>query len=61
VVTLLKRGSKYLEPFVPECMGVNVAGLLQGAARCLAEVEELGPQRVNDFDWSLVPRIEIRE
>ena len=61
VVTLLKRGSKYLEPFAPECMGVDVSGLLQGAARCLAEVEELGPQRVNDFDWSLVPKIEIRE
>lgn len=61
VVTLLKRGSKYLEPFAPLCMGVDVSGLLQGAARCLAEVEELGPQGVNDFDWSLVPKIEIRE
>lgn len=60
-VTLFKRGSRYLEPFAPKCMGVDVSGLLQGAARCLAEVEELGPKRVNDFDWSLVPRIEIRE
>ncbi len=61
VVTLLKRGSKYLEPFAPLCMGVDIAGLLHGTARCLAEVERLGPDRVNDFDWMLVPKIELEE
>ena len=61
VMTLLKRGSKYLEPFAPLCMGVNIAGLLHGTARCLAEVERLGPDRVNDFDWMLVPKIELKE
>jgi predicted metal-dependent hydrolase len=61
VVTLLKRGSKYLEPFAPLCMGVDIAGLLRGTARCLAEVERLGPDRVNDFDWMLVPKIELKE
>jgi predicted metal-dependent hydrolase len=60
-VTLLKRGSKYLEPFAPLCMGVDIAGLLHGTARCLAEVERLGPGRLNDFDWTLVPKIELRE
>lgn len=60
VVTLLRRGSKYLEPFAPLYMGVDIAGLLDGTARCLAEVEKLGPERLNDFDWSLVPKIEIR-
>jgi hypothetical protein len=61
VVTLLKRGSKYLEPFAPLCMGVDIADLLSGAARCLAEVERLGTGGLNGFDWSLVPKIEIRE
>jgi predicted metal-dependent hydrolase len=61
VVTLLKRGSNYLEPFAPLCMGVDVSALLSGAARCLAEVERLGAGGLNDFDWSLVPKIEIRE
>jgi predicted metal-dependent hydrolase len=61
VVTLLRRGSKYLEPFAPLCMGVDIANLLHGTARCLAELERLGPDGLNDFDWMLVPKIELRE
>ena len=61
VVTLLTRGSKYLEPFAPACMGVDVAGLLRGAARCLAQVQVLGAERLHEFDWSLVPEIEMAE
>lgn len=59
VVTLLTSGSRYLEPFAPACMGVNVARLMSGAAQCLEQVQRLGPDRLNEFDWSLVPRIEI--
>ena len=59
VVTLLTRGSKYLEPFAPVCMGVDVTGLLRGAARCLAQVQALGAERLHEFDWSLVPEIGI--
>ena len=54
---LLGRGSGRLRPFVPTCMGVDVAHLLVGAERCLAEVERLAPERLDEFDWSLVPRI----
>ncbi len=61
VVTLLTRGSKYLEPFAPACMGVDVAGLLGGTARCLAQVQALGAERLYEFDWSLVPEIEMAE
>ena len=59
VVTLLTRGSNYLEPFAPVCMGVDVAGLRKGAARCLAQVQALGAERLHEFDWSLVPEIGI--
>lgn len=59
VVSLLTSGSSYLTPFAPVCMGVNVSNLLDGAAHCLNHVQQLGPERLNDFDWSLVPRIEI--
>ena len=59
-VTLLRRGSGYLQPFAPACMGVDVAHLLSGAARCLAELQRLGPERLNDFDPGLVPKIEIK-
>jgi hypothetical protein len=60
VVTLLDRGSGYLTRFAPTCMGVEIAKLLDDVACCQAEVETLGPERLNEFDWSLVPKIEIR-
>ena len=59
VVTLLERGRDYLELFSPNCMGVDVAQLLVGAGRCLNEVRRLGPNRLEDFDLSLIPRIEM--
>jgi predicted metal-dependent hydrolase len=61
VVTLLKRGSQYLEPYAPLCMGVNIDDLLGGLARCLAAVQELGQDGLNRFNWSLVPRIETNQ
>ena len=60
VVFLLKRSSGYLQPFSPACMGIDVSHLLNGAARCLAQVKRLGPSGLEQFDWSLVPRIEIK-
>lgn len=60
-VTLLTTGSRYLEPFAPISMGVNVAKLLDSAASCLDQVQQLGPEGLNDFDWSLVPKIDIVE
>ena len=59
VVTLLTTGSSYLEPFAPSCLGVDVAKLLDGAAHCLHHVQRLGPEGLNAFDWSQVPRIEF--
>ena len=61
VVTLLTRGSNYLGPYTPACMAVDAARLLGGAARCVAQEQELGPDRLNVFDWSLVPEIGIAE
>lgn len=60
-VTLFERGSNYLRPFAPLHMQVDVADLLAGAARCLAEVRRLGPNGLGKFDWSLAPKIEIGE
>ena len=60
-VFLLRRGSNYLQPFAPICMNVDVAQLLSAAGHCLAEVERLGSEGVGAFDWSLVPRIEMRD
>jgi predicted metal-dependent hydrolase len=59
VVFLLDRASDYLQPFAPTCMGVDVNHLLDGAARCLAQVKGLGPSSLDWFDWSMVPKVEI--
>jgi uncharacterized protein len=59
-ITLLQRGSGYLRPWGPVCLGVDVDHLLGAAGRCLAEVERLGPEGLGDLDWSLIPKIEMR-
>jgi predicted metal-dependent hydrolase len=60
VMMLLERGSRYLEPFAPICMGVDLSELMTGSVWCLAEVQRLGPGRLNEFDWSLVPTVETK-
>ena len=59
-VYMLTRGPNYLRPFAPECQGVDVAALMDAAARALAEVERLGPGRLNEFNWRLAPRVRLR-
>jgi uncharacterized protein len=59
-VYMLTRGPNYLRPFAPECQGVDVTALLDAAARALAEVERLGPARLNEFDWTLAPTVLIK-
>ena len=56
-VYMLTRGRAYLRPFAPSCQGVDVAGLLNQAARALGEVERLGRERLDGFDWSLAPQV----
>ena len=58
-VYMLTRGPRYLAPFAPRCQRVDVQTLLADAARALREVERLGPDRLAEFDWSLVPRVRI--
>jgi predicted metal-dependent hydrolase len=56
-VYMLTRGSMYLEPFAPLCQAVDVRALLDAGAVALRQVEELGPHRLDEFDWSLVPSV----
>lgn len=58
-VYMLTRGSRYLAAFAPRCRGVDVRALLDDAAAALREVERLGPDRLQDFDWRLVPRVRL--
>jgi hypothetical protein len=59
-VVLLQRGMGHLKPFAPHCLGVDVAALLERAAGCLTEVRRLGPERLREFDWSLIPVIDMQ-
>src|SRR5476649_349029 len=58
-VYMLTRGSRYLAPFAPTCQRVDVRALLDDAAAALVEVERLGPARLSEFDWRLVPRVHL--
>jgi predicted metal-dependent hydrolase len=58
-VYMLTRGSGYLAPFAPSCQCVDVDALLLAAAAALCEVERLGPARLAEFDWKLVPKVTL--
>jgi predicted metal-dependent hydrolase len=58
-VYMLTRGANYLAPFAPRCQRVDVAALLRDAAAARLAVERLGPGRLAEFDWRLVPKVRI--
>ena len=53
----LARGGELLRWFVPGCQGVDVGRLVEDAARLLAAVESLGPDRLREIDPALLPRV----
>lgn len=59
VVYMLTRGSMYLRPFAPVCQQVDVARLLADVGRALQAVEVLGPDRLDEFDWTLAPQVRL--
>lgn len=60
-VLLLSDGIDKTSDFLPEALGVDTAFLVLGARACLDEVERLGPDHIDDFDWTLVPVITIKQ
>jgi uncharacterized protein len=56
---LLSGGIAKVSRFCPDCMGVDTETLTAKAQACLDRLRELGPERVGDFDWTMVPRIEV--
>jgi len=55
---LLRNGTARLKEFEPETLGIDVARLVRESERCLRELEELGRDRVREFDRSRVPKVE---
>ena len=58
-VYMLTRGAAYLAPFAPRCQSIDVQALLDDAETALRAVERLGPDRLEDFDWRLTPRVRV--
>ena len=58
-VKLLDGGIDKVGRFLPVCMGVDTLSLIQAARVSLALLHELGYERVDEFDWSLIPTIKM--
>ena len=54
---LLRNGTARLKEFEPETLGIDVARLVRECERCLQEIEELGRERVREFDQTKVPKV----
>jgi uncharacterized protein len=58
-VGLLSGGVEKVSRYLPECMDVNTEKLVREAQACLDMLNELGKENVRQFDWSMVPRIDL--
>jgi hypothetical protein len=57
----LAAGIEMLEWFAPTCQAVDVADLIARTRPCLDRVRDLGPERLGEFDRSLIPKITLVE
>jgi uncharacterized protein len=55
----LAAGIEMLAWFAPACQSVDVADLIAGAEPCLARVRDLGPDRLAEFERSLIPQVRL--
>lgn len=55
------RVRQWLDPLPDECLGVNVAQLRAEALAARAELEALGPDRVAEFDLSLLKPVQVQQ
>ncbi len=51
---LYHRSHRWLDPFPEHCRGVDLARLRLDLERVIAEVRRLGPQRMEEFNLSLL-------
>ena len=58
---LFERGLRRLRQFAPECLSIDVSRLIADAERVRDEAQRLGPERLDELDRSLFPRITVGE
>ena len=57
---VLRNGIERLREFEPVTSGIDVAKLVRESEGCLRELEDLGRERVREFDLSKVPKVAFR-
>jgi predicted metal-dependent hydrolase len=60
-VKVYGRSQKWLKDWPEICRGIQVGKLRRDAEAVLREVERLGPQKIAEFDLSLLKAVEWRE
>ncbi len=60
-VNKLESGTRYLEPFRPRYLGVDVHRLIDEARSCRAAIVELERERIAEFDRARIPAIAFDE
>ena len=58
-ILLLTDGIAKVSEFLPVCQSVPTSKLALDATRCLEHVQALGPDKLDEFDWSLAPVIDL--
>jgi predicted metal-dependent hydrolase len=56
---LLRNGTTRLKEFEPATLGVDVAKLVRESELCLQELETLGRNRIDQFDKSSIPKVDL--
>ncbi len=57
---LLADGIDKTSRFQPSCLSVDTARLVAESQACLDLLRALGRDRIREFDWRLVPTIDVR-
>ena len=60
-VNKLESGTRYLEPFRPRYLGLDVQRLIDEARGCRSTILELGRERIAEFDRARIPAIAFDE
>lgn len=58
-VIKLDSGARYLEPFAPICLRVNVARLIADARALHTTLTQLGPDHFREIDPNLLPLVHL--
>jgi predicted metal-dependent hydrolase len=56
-IKVLGRGIGYLRPYAPSCMGVDVQRLIEESSRVLENVQNLGPERIEQVEIATFPQV----